>query len=315
MRFFEGIPVVQTWSCLENQGTEDLGLEYVSSFIYQGISGNGEKPYYEKTEIYVPRNSWSCEAQWEKKDIRTVNLSGMPVDGFNTPGFGINRYCYSGRGSWSSCEYLPMGFARDTETEETYCFQIEHSGQWHVEYGSDLEGKLYLALSGPTEAEQGWWKNLKPGESFATVPVAFGAAKGDVSQGAAALTQYRRAVRRKNEDDEKLYVVFNDYMNCLMGDPTDERERAIIDKAAEMGCEYYCLDCGWYDKGYWWDRVGEWKESPERFPNGLKAVCDYAKSKGIKWACGWKSRSWELPVNWLRNFRTIGLSADMENVT
>lgn len=282
MRFFEGIPVVQTWSCLENQGTEDLGLEYVSSFIYQGISGNGEKPYYEKTEIYVPRNSWSCEAQWEKKDIRTVNLSGMPVDGFNTPGFGINRYCYSGRGSWSSCEYLPMGFARDTETEETYCFQIEHSGQWHVEYGSDLEGKLYLALSGPTEAEQGWWKNLKPGESFATVPVAFGAAKGDVSQGAAALTQYRRAVRRKNEDDEKLYVVFNDYMNCLMGDPTDERERAIIDKAAEMGCEYYCLDCGWYDKGYWWDRVGEWKESPERFPNGLKAVCDYAKSKGMK---------------------------------
>src|SRR5699024_12413013 len=54
MRFFEGIPGVQTWSCLENQGTEDLGLEYVSSFIYQGISGNGEKPYYEKTEIYVP---------------------------------------------------------------------------------------------------------------------------------------------------------------------------------------------------------------------------------------------------------------------
>ena len=59
------------------------------------------------------------------------------------------------------------------------------------------------------------------------------------------------------EDDEKLNVVFNDYMNCLMGDPTEEKEKAIIDKAAEMGCEYYCLDCGWYDKGFWWDRVGE----------------------------------------------------------
>ena len=33
-------------------------------------------------------------------------------------------------------------------------------------------------------------------------------------------------------------------------------------------------------KVYWWDRVGEWKESPERFPNTLKAVCDYAKEKG-----------------------------------
>ena len=28
-------------------------------------------------------------------------------------------------------------------------------------------------------------------------------------------------------------------------------------------------------------RVGEWKESPERFPNTLKAVCDYAKEKGM----------------------------------
>jgi alpha-galactosidase len=70
-------------------------------------------------------------------------------------------------------------------------------------------------------------------------------------------------------------------MNCLMGDPTDERERMIIDKAAAMGCEYYCLDCGWYDAGPWWDRVGEWMESKERFPNGLKAICDYAKSKGM----------------------------------
>lgn len=282
MRFFDGIPVVQTWSCLENQGSEDLGLEYVSSFIYQGISGNGEKPYYEKTEIYIPRNSWSCEAQWERKDIQDINLSGMPVDGFHNPGFGLNRFCYTGRGSWSSCEYLPMGFVRDCETGEIYGFQIEHSGQWHIEYGSDLGEKLYLALSGPTETEHGWWKNLKPGEDFSTVPAAFGVIRGDISQAAGALTRYRRAVRRKNEDDENLYVVFNDYMNCLMGDPTEEREKAIMDIASEMGCEYYCLDCGWYDKGYWWDRVGEWKESRERFPNGLKTVCDYAKSKGMK---------------------------------
>lgn len=306
MRFFDGIPVVQTWAELTNQGQEDVGLEYVSSFIYQRISGNGDLPYFDKTDIYTPCNSWSCEAQWKKDDIRDLNLSGMPVNGFNTPGFGINRYCYGGRGSWSSCEYLPMGFAHDRETKETYCFQIENSGQWHIEYGSDPGSRLYLALSGPTEAEHGWWKNLCPGTTFTTVPAAFGVVCGDISEGAAALTLYRRAVRRPNRDDEKLNIVFNDYMNCLMGDPTDERERMIIDKAAEMGCEYYCLDAGWYDKGYWWDRVGEWVESPERFPNGLKSVCDYAKSKGMVmglWleievmgiACGLAA---ELPDDW-----------------
>ena len=119
---------------------------------------------------------------------------------------------------------------------------------------------------------------------------------------AAVLTRYRRKVRRPNTDDEKLNVVFNDYMNCLMGDPIESTEKEIIDKAAEMGCEYYCMDAGWYDKGYWWDRVGEWKESPERFPNGMapkspacagklsksvasspssSSACDYAKSKGL----------------------------------
>lgn len=281
MKLFRGIPVVQVWTELENRGPEEVGLEYVSSFIYRRLSGNGAQPYYDKTDIYIPHNSWSCESQWEKRDIRDLNLSGMPVDGFNTPGFGHNRFCYGGRSSWSSSEYLPMGFAADRETGETYCFEIENSGQWHVEYGSDTEARLYVALSGPTETEHGWWKNLKPGTSFATVPVAFGVVHGDVSDAAAALTMYRRAVRRPNEDDEKLNVVFNDYMNCLMGDPTDERERMIIDKAAEMGCEYYCLDCGWYDAGPWWDRVGEWIESPERFPNSLKSICEYAKSKGM----------------------------------
>ncbi len=281
MKFFDGVPVVQVWTQLVNKGEEAVGLEYVSSFIYQNLCGDGKLPYGEKTDIYTPLNGWSCEAQWKKEDIRDLNLPGMTVNGFNEPGFGNNRYCYGGRSSWSSCEYLPMGFAHDRETDETYCFQIEHSGQWHAEYGTEPGERLYLALSGPTEAENGWWKNLKPGETFITVPAAFGVVQGDVSAAAGALTMYRRKIRRPNDDDEKLNVVFNDYMNCLMGDPTDEKERMIIDKAAEMGCEYYCLDCGWYDKGYWWDRVGEWVECPERFPNGLKAVCEYAKSKNM----------------------------------
>ena len=98
--------------------------------------------------------------------------------------------------------------------------------------------------------------------SFITVPAAFGVQSGEISEASAALTQYRRRIRRPNEDDEKCYVVFNDYMNCLFGDPTEEKEKAIIDIAAALGCEYYCLDAGWYDDGFWWDRVGEWKEKP-----------------------------------------------------
>lgn len=282
MRLFDGVPAVQTWTEITNEGSEDQGLTYVSSFVYQGISRGGEKPYYKKTDIYVPFNSWSCEAQWQKYDAETLNLNGMMVDGFNHQGYGLNCYSYSGKGSWSTCEYLPMGIAEDRETGETYIFQVESSGQWLVEYGSAQGGNLYVTLSGAAEQEHGWYKNLKPGESFSTVPAGAAVVKGGLNPAVAALTRYRRCVRRPNQDDVKLNVVFNDYMNCLMGDPTTERELPIIDKAAELGCEYYCLDAGWYDDGFWWDRVGEWKEAPGRFPGGLKEVCDYAHSKGLK---------------------------------
>ena len=53
-------------------------------------------------------------------------------------------------------------------------------------------------------------------------------------------------IRRPNKDDENLPVIFNDYMNCLFGDPTTEKELPLIDAAAECGCEYYVIDAGWY---------------------------------------------------------------------
>ena len=58
MKFFKGIPVVQVWVELKNQSQEEIGLEYVSSFVYRSVSGNGVLPYFEKTDIYTPYNSW-----------------------------------------------------------------------------------------------------------------------------------------------------------------------------------------------------------------------------------------------------------------
>lgn len=281
MQLYKNISIARVYSTISNVGNEDIGIEYVSSFVYDGISKNGEKDYFDKTDIFVPYNSWSNEAQWQKYDAADIGLSHLPVVGYNLSGEGNNRYHYGSNTSWSTCEYLPMGMALDRETNEIYYFEIDHSGAWKIEYGSTVGNHLYVSLLGPND-ESGWWKNLKHGESFTTVPAVFGVANGDESKAIEELTKYRRMIRRKNNDNEKCNVVFNDYMNCLMGDPTEEKEKQIIDKAAALGCEYYCLDCGWYDSGVWWDKVGEWKESPERFPNGLKTVYDYARAKGMK---------------------------------
>jgi len=173
-----------------------------------------------------------------------------------------------------------MGCYENTEAGTSLIWQIEHNGSWLWEIG-DGGGLLYLQLSGPTENESLWWKNLTPGKTFVSVPVAVGAVAGDFEKAAEKLTQYRRAIRRPNRDNEDLPVIFNDYMNCLFGEPTTEKEIPIIDAAAEAGCEYFCIDCGWYADGYWWDTVGQWLPSPVRFPGGIKELLDYIRSKGM----------------------------------
>ncbi|WP_093988504.1 glycoside hydrolase family 36 protein [Massiliimalia timonensis] len=283
IQFFNEINIVRTWADLTNRGTQDISLEYVSSFRCPCLCTGGKLAFPYKTEVYLPQNSWCCEAQWKKFSIEELGISRMLVDGYNSqPGVGTSRFHYGSYGSWSSADYLPMGMAEDTECGEIYYWQIESSCGWEAEYTTVERHQLSLTLSGPTENEGHWHKSLKPGDTFQTVTASCGVTTGSVSEAAAELTKYRRAIRRPNEDDRRLNLVFNDFMNCLDGDPTEEKELPMIDLAADLGCEYYCIDAGWYDKGYWWDRVGEWKESPERFPHGLKHTLDYVRKKGMK---------------------------------
>ena len=281
LQTYRGLSVVRAWTTLTNAGTEDIGLEYASSFFYSGLGKNRTSTNYDKLEFYIPHNGWSNEAQWQRCDAIDLGLAHLPLEGYSLPDKGNSRYHYGSCDSWSTSQYLPMGIVRDPESGEVCFFQIEHSGAWTVEYGMGDGKNLYVCLLGPSD-ESFWWKNLKPGQSFTTVPAAFGADVGGIDEAIGQLTQYRRLIRRPNPDDEHLYVVFNDYMNCLFGDPTEEKDKMIIDRAAALGCEYFCLDAGWYDDGPWWDKVGEWRESRKRFPNGLKTVYDYARSKGLK---------------------------------
>jgi alpha-galactosidase len=47
--------------------------------------------------------------------------------------------------------------------------------------------------------------------------------------------------------------------------------------------DYWWMDAGWYvHHGGGWPRVGTWEVDMVRFPRGLRAISDYAHSKGIK---------------------------------
>lgn len=276
-RFFNGVRAVRTWTTVTNKGSETQTLEYVSSFCLTGIQKDGVLDEDDKLRIGVCHNSWFRELQWKTYTLPELGLArSQPQEWLHSS----KVFACTNAGNWSSKEYIPMGCVSNTETGTHMVWQIEHNGSWHWEI-SDREGHLYLQASGPSEIESHWSKELKTGESFESVTCGVAFSDESFDDAIGELTRYRRLIRRKNRDNKTLAVIFNDYMNCLWGNPTAEAEFPLVDAAAECGCNYFCIDAGWYADGFWWDEVGEWKESRKRFPNGLKEVTDYIRKKGM----------------------------------
>ena len=276
-QFYDGLPVIRTWHTVTNNGTETQTLEYIANFHYEGIEKEGSLPRDEKLKIQIPHNGWQRELNW-----KTYTFPELGMELVQEPSIqrSSNHLHISNTGNWSAKEYLPMAYLENTEVHTGLFWEIDHNGSWHWEIG-DQNGHFYLALGGPNELYSHWFKNLKPGDCFTTVPAAVGVTGTGFDDAMGTLTEYRRKIRRKNQDNEKLPVIFNDYMNCLWGHPTAEEEYPLVDAAAEAGCEYFCIDAGWYADGDWWDSVGEWEESRKRFPEGVKKVTDYIRSKGL----------------------------------
>ena len=272
-QFYKNISAVKTWTDVFNISKENVGLEYISTFTYTGLCDNSDgKSVNEKLEIYIPHNSWVRELDWKKYTLSQLGFE-------RTSTFSTKRINISNTGTWSSKEYLPMGAVTDTAQNCTIMWQIENNGSWQWEIG-DIKNLMYLRISGPNEQENHWYKELKPNEHFKSVPAAITIGKS-FDDTLAEMTKYRRRIVRKNEADENLPVIFNDYMNCLWADPTTEKEIPVIDCAAELGAEYYCMDAGWYADGTWWETVGEWQPCEWRFKNGIKEVFDYIRQKGM----------------------------------
>lgn len=276
-QFYDRTCMARVWQQVTNKGDEEQTLEYISTFSYSGLGKSCGGKAQEKLALLIPHNGWQKELNWRKYTLQELGMSDMQRTVYGRSSKTVEMY---NTGNWSAKEYLPMGCLLNEETGEGMIWQIEHNGSWHYEI-ADQNDHLVLNISGPTEIQSHFSKQLKPGESFTSVPAAVGVFRGSADNGFGELTEYRRRIRRKNEDNEKLPVIFNDYMNCLFADPTTAKEMPLIDAAAQAGCEYFVIDAGWYAKGIWWDAVGEYRESRERFPGGLKEVTDYIRKKGM----------------------------------
>lgn len=273
--FYRNVPAARCWNEITNEGQSAKGLEHLSSFEFVGVGREGLKPVVQKMRLHVPQSGWQSEMQWVSSALDRLGYSAMACE--ESSG---KRVQQTSIGSWSSCECLPMAILENVEKGVSLFWQIETPGGWHWEL-SDVDDCIALNISGPNEIEHHWWKQLQPGETFATVPVCVGCVAGGCDSAVRALTEYRRALRGPAHEGDPLPVIFNDYMNCLWASPTTEKELPMIRAAAQIGCEYYVVDAGWYTDGEWWYDVGEWLPSAKRFPGGLREVMDAIRDAGM----------------------------------
>jgi alpha-galactosidase len=290
-RVLAGSGALRAWVRLVNGGSRPVTVQSVTSFLCGGLAGPAHGPDdLADLDVQWAENDWLAEGRWQLRRVRDAlpDLNRW-VHGANPRG----RFGLTSTGTWSSGTCLPMGAVVNRLTGHAWAWQIEHNGGWHWQVGECTQGPragsgdpasgAYVALLGPTDIEHHWRLDLEPGDSFVTVPVAVAVSSAGFEGAVASLTAVRRAGRRDHDDHRRLPVIFNDYMNTLMGDPTTERLLPLIESAAAAGAEYFCIDAGWYAElgERWWDMVGAWRPSRTRFPSGIGEVLDRIRDAGM----------------------------------
>lgn len=116
--------------------------------------------------------------------------------------------------------------------------------------------------------------------------VLFGAVLGGFTQASVALRSYALPGIRDGRPLTPLVTYNTWYAHATRIDETTVRGEML--RAAALGVQLFVVDAGWYAGAGTASRsdfdtgLGSWEPDPGRFPNGLKALGDYARSFGMK---------------------------------
>jgi alpha-galactosidase len=261
-----------------NGGEADVVLFALPTLTVRTAAAPGE------LVLVSGRSEWLGEGRWSEHPLLGL-LPELGFDAVDQPD--RTGYGQQSSGGWSTGSVLPTG-ALVSASGPGIAWQIESSAgwQWTLSRG---DGGVVLSAGGPTEREHQAELRLAPGERFTTVPAACVAGVGR-DELFAGLTRHRRALRVAHGAElgapgagHTLPVVFNDYMNTLMGQPSTGALLPLIAAAAEAGAEVFCIDAGWFtDSTDYWGEIGEWADAPTRFTGGLGAVIGAIRDAGMQ---------------------------------
>jgi alpha-galactosidase len=279
---YDDVAAYRVATTITNDGTEPVVLQQVTSGTFIGLTGHLGATA--DLDLWTARSEWCAESRWSATALGGA-AGFAEIDTELHGHFARGSIALAGHSTWPSGEWVPVAVVENRDTGRALAWQVEHNGPWRWELDQlfDPAEALALALLGPTAVAHAWTTRLEPGDAFTTVPASIAVSERGYAGAIGELTAHRRRSHLDVHADSARPLIFNDYMNALMGDPTTEKLLPLIDAAAAVGAETFCIDAGWYDDdGDWWPSVGAWEPSTVRFGDlGLPGLLQVIRDRGM----------------------------------
>lgn len=258
---------------VKNIGDEVVRLTSVSSSFVESIASSVDKPWFEKDiRIHICNNKWQCEGQWTEFTPRQLGIIPVTVHPSER-----ETYKVTSIGSWSTAIYFPLVMVEEKDTNSTWFIETEGAHSWFIKvgaYGGYAQPDMFMEASSCDETIGGWFYDLKPGEEYSPERAFIGAVPGGFEEATQEICKFKRADSLKNYENGTPYVFFNDYMDSVWEMQKPELIIPLAEKAAEAGCEVFCVDGGWYENKAG-AGLGDWQAKKEYF--GEIGLADLAK--------------------------------------
>ena len=272
--------IIQTNS-VENTGSEPVKLTRFSSAIIEDVAYDADIPWYENRDVFVNvcHSKWQGEGQWKQYSLTDIGVYPTSIHDSERESYKISSV-----GSWSTANYYPLMIIENKRHGLTWFMETEGSHSWYIKltaYGGYGSKGLTMESSSCDEAN-GWFYDLKPGEKYFAERAFFGTVSGNFEDAIADLLAFKRSDSTVCFKDGTLPIVFNDYMDCIWVDQDPRLILPLVDKAADAGCEIFCIDGGWCENSDGSAGKGDWLPKKQYYDmQGLKEIADHIKQKNM----------------------------------
>lgn len=179
----------------------------------------------------------------------------------------------------SGATMKPWISVRNTTNGQGVALLLAYSGNWVLEVLPRNGQTVLRADTSPG--------SLKPFDRLGGMPVPGALVAeftGHWDGGAQPLARFIRSRLRRELGPDWPPVQYNTWYDAFekIGEP---RVIEAVRVAAELGCELFTVDAGWYGSGLkadWSGELGKWQENRDRFPRGLEAIAADARRRGMK---------------------------------